>query len=83
MATISIFGAQASDDFWLLVQHQPLAVQDSMLPAMRRATENGEAAKRNYAYLFDRFRSNKENCSTGVHSQSVNMDVLFCTRLMT
>ena len=51
---ISIFGAQASDDFWLLVQHQTLAVQEQMLPAMKVAVDADEATKRNYAYLFDR-----------------------------
>jgi hypothetical protein len=56
---ISKFGVQACDDFWLLVQHQPLALQEEMLPAMQRAVESGEASKRDYAYLFDRVQVEK------------------------
>jgi len=51
---ISIFGAQSSDDYWLLVQHQPLAFQEQILPVMKTAVDAGEATKRDYAYLFDR-----------------------------
>jgi hypothetical protein len=51
---ISIFGAHAAEDYWLLVQHQPLAFQELMLPAMKSAVDAREASKRDYAYLFDR-----------------------------
>lgn len=51
---ISVFGPRASDDFWLLVQHQPLALQERMLGALKEAVAAGEAFRRNYAYLFDR-----------------------------
>jgi hypothetical protein len=53
---ISIFGAPATEDYWLLVQHQPLAFQEQMLPAMKSAVDTGEAANRDYAYLFDRLQ---------------------------
>ena len=51
---ISVFGTQASNNFWLLVQHQSLPVQKGMLDALRKAVDAGEAVMWNYAYLFDR-----------------------------
>ncbi len=51
---LSVFGAQASNDFWLLVQHQPLLLQKRMLSPMKAEVDAGEASKENYAYLFDR-----------------------------
>lgn len=51
---ISVFGVQACDDFWILVQHEPLPIEEQMLPALKRAMETGEASKANYAYLYDR-----------------------------
>lgn len=51
---ISVFGVQACDDFWILVQHEPLAVEEQMLPALKSAMDAGEASKANYAYLYDR-----------------------------
>jgi hypothetical protein len=50
----SIFGREAAHSFWLLVQHQPLEVQEKVLPEMERAMQNGEASRNDYAYLFDR-----------------------------
>src|SRR5262249_17319124 len=49
---------RASEDFWLLVQHQSLALQQQMLPAMKAAADAGEASRRDYAYLFDRVAVN-------------------------
>ena len=51
---ISVFDVRAANDFWLLIQHQPLSLQEHMLAAMKSAVDAGEASKRNYAYLFDR-----------------------------
>jgi hypothetical protein len=56
---ISIFGTQACNDFWLLVQHEPLQMQEEMLPALKRAVETGAAQRRNYAYLYDRVQVEK------------------------
>ena len=51
---LSIFDARATNDFGLLVQHQPLALQERMLSALKTAVDAGEASKLNYVYLFDR-----------------------------
>jgi hypothetical protein len=51
---ISMFDVTACDNFWLLVQHQSLPLQERMLGAMKSAVDAGEASKANYAYLFDR-----------------------------
>jgi hypothetical protein len=52
----SVVSREAAHDYWLLVQHQPLDVQQRMLPAMERAMQDGEASKSDYAYLYDRVR---------------------------
>jgi hypothetical protein len=54
---ISMFDVAASNDFWLLVQHEPLAVQITMLPSMKAAADEEQASKANYAYLFDRVQA--------------------------
>jgi len=51
---ISLFGKEAGDNYWLLVQHQDLAFQKMVFPAMKRAMAKGEASKMDYAYLYDR-----------------------------
>lgn len=51
---ISLVGAEASNDYWLLVQHQDLDVQKAILPDLKRAMEKGEASRLNFAYLYDR-----------------------------
>lgn len=50
----SIFGKETVHDYWLLVQHQPLEVQQKMLPEMEVAAGQGEASRADYAYLYDR-----------------------------
>lgn len=50
---ISVVGQDASFNYWLLVQGQRLEFQEKVLPALQRAAEAGEAAKVNYAYLYD------------------------------
>ena len=52
--TISVFDVTACDNFWLLVQHQSLPLQERVLGAMKSAVDAGEASRANYAYLFDR-----------------------------
>ena len=42
-----------------LVQHQPPAVQQQMLPALKKAVDEDEASKANYAYLFDRVETDE------------------------
>lgn len=56
---ISVFDVIPCDNFWLLVQHQPPAVQEEMLPALKNAVDAGEASAANYAYLFDRVQTNE------------------------
>lgn len=51
---ISMFDVTACNNFWLLVQHQSIPLQERMLGAMKSAVDAGEASKANYAYLFDR-----------------------------
>ena len=55
----SLVGKEATHNFWLLVQHQPVDVQAGMLPSLERAVEKGEASKSDYAYLYDRVRMNE------------------------
>jgi hypothetical protein len=52
--TKSLAGKDASYNFWLLVQHQTLEIQQRMLPALEKAARGGDASMRNYAYLYDR-----------------------------
>lgn len=54
---ISVFGPQATREYWLLVQHQPSRIQERMLPALKAAYEAGEARAQDYAYLFDRVQA--------------------------
>ena len=54
---ISVFDLIACDNFWLLVQHQTATVQVQMLPALKKAVDEDEASKANYAYLFDRIET--------------------------
>jgi hypothetical protein len=56
--TISLVGKEASFNYWLLVQHQDLEVQQKLLPDLERAANRGEASKSNFAYLFDRVQVN-------------------------
>src|SRR5205085_8924645 len=37
----SVFGKESTHHYWLLVQHQPLDLQQRMLPAMERAMQEG------------------------------------------
>jgi len=56
---ISVVGKEAAGEYWLLVQHQGLAFQKQLLPALQRAVEEGDASKVNYAYLYDRIMVNE------------------------
>jgi len=53
---ISIFGAQADNNAWLLVQHADLdpKFQKSVLSTLEGLWQQGETKPANYAYLFDR-----------------------------
>ncbi|MCU1236814.1 MAG: hypothetical protein JWP63_4781, partial [Candidatus Solibacter sp.] len=51
---ISVVGREASHDYWLLLQHQDLEVQQMVLPDLEKAAASGEASKSNFAYLWDR-----------------------------
>ena len=53
---ISLFGAQAAANFWLLVQHQEPNKQRRMLPSLQAAVAAGDASASAYAYLFDRLQ---------------------------
>lgn len=53
---ISVFGAQADSDAWLIVQHadHDPEFQASVLSRLEALYPQGETSARNYAYLFDR-----------------------------
>jgi len=52
--THSLAGKDAAHDFWLLVQHQSLELQQRMLPSLENAAKRGDASMSDFAYLFDR-----------------------------
>jgi hypothetical protein len=52
--TKSLAGKAAANDFWLLVQHQTIDLQQRFLPALAKAAQTGEASMSHYAYLYDR-----------------------------
>ena len=54
--TVSVFGAQADRDAWLLVQHADLdgVFQRQVLTILEKLYPTGETNPANYAYLFDR-----------------------------
>ena len=54
--TVTVFGAQAAANYWLLVQHQEVDTQKRMIGSLQEAMTAGEASKMNYAYLFDRIQ---------------------------
>lgn len=56
---ISVFDVIPCNNFWILVQHQPPDVQERMLPALKKAVDEGEAEKSEYAYLFDRVQTDE------------------------
>lgn len=71
---LSVFGTEACHNFWLLVQHQPLSVEQQMLPAMGSALAQGEASSTDYAYLFDRVQvdeGNPQHWGTQAHCEGV------------
>src|SRR5260370_23143795 len=49
----SMVGKKAGDQFWLLVQHQDVPLQQQMFAAMEQAVKAGEASIRNFALLYD------------------------------
>ena len=52
--TYSLAGKEASNNFWLLVQHQTPEIQRRMLSALKKAAKAGDASMSNYVYLYDR-----------------------------
>lgn len=56
----SVVGREASDDYWLLAQHQDahLDFQKRILPELERAAGEGESSRVNYAYFYDRVMTN-------------------------
>lgn len=50
----SIAGADTAHEFWLLVQHQSLDLQEKALPRLKKAVDSGTASEADYAYLYDR-----------------------------
>ena len=52
--TYSLAGKDAAHNFWLLVQHQGLELQQRLLPSLEKAAKEGNASMSNYAYLYDR-----------------------------
>ncbi len=51
---ISLVGKEATNEFWLLVQHQEVELQRAWLPELERAVAAHDASRSNYAYLYDR-----------------------------
>ena len=53
---ISLVGEEAASNYWLLVQHADVHkdFQAKLLPELKRAAEEGDASKTDYAYLYDR-----------------------------
>lgn len=51
---ITLVGEDGAHAAWLLVQHAPQNLQEQCLPLLERAVEQGEARKRDWAYLLDR-----------------------------
>jgi len=53
---ISLVGEEAANNYWLLVQHADAHkdFQAKLLPELKRAADEGDASKVNYAYLYDR-----------------------------
>src|SRR5579864_3112565 len=49
-------GEEAANNYWLLVQHADAHkdFQAKLLPELKRAADEGDASKVNYAYLYDR-----------------------------
>jgi hypothetical protein len=52
--THSLAGKDAAHNFWMLVQHQTPEIQQRLIPAMEKATQEGDASVADYAYLYDR-----------------------------
>lgn len=50
----SLVGTDGAHAAWLLVQHSPHAFQEQALPLLESAVQQGEAEKRDWAYLLDR-----------------------------
>ena len=50
----SLVGEDGARAAFLLVQHAPQDLQEHCLPLLEKAVGDGEAAKRHWAYLFDR-----------------------------
>lgn len=59
--TKSLAGANAANEFWLLVQHQDLALQQRALTVMKKAADADDASKADYAYLYDRVQTRLGN----------------------
>jgi uncharacterized protein DUF6624 len=51
---ISVVGEDAAHNYWLLVQHSKEEFQAKVLPELKRAVDDGDASKVDYAYLYDR-----------------------------
>ena len=51
---ISAVGEEAAHNYWLLVQHSKEEFQDKVLPGLKRAVDDGDGSKVDYAYLYDR-----------------------------
>jgi uncharacterized protein DUF6624 len=55
--TNSVAGKDAAHNFWVLVQHQTLEIQQRLLPALEKAAHDSNASMSDYAYLFDRVQT--------------------------
>jgi hypothetical protein len=55
--TYSVAGKDAAHNFWMLVQHQTLEIQQRLLPALEKAAHDSNASRSDYAYLYDRVQA--------------------------
>jgi Family of unknown function (DUF6624) len=58
LPTFALVGPEAAESFATVIQHQPLAFQEEVLPQMKVASEAGQISAESYAMLLDRVESN-------------------------
>ena len=58
---IDLVGEESSSNFWLMIQHcdDDLVLQQKVLHLLKMEVERDNASGSNYAYLFDRVRTNQ------------------------
>jgi Family of unknown function (DUF6624) len=57
LPTFAMVGPQAAQDFDTVIQHQPFAFQEQVLPQMKIDAQAGQVSSESYAMLLDRVES--------------------------